>query len=216
MGNQTAPRPLPRLFVFFLLSLLILASLSAKFLLPVDAAHRRIHVDDDLDDVIDDEEDESWRQWGQKSTPSPSDEEFDPPPDLSSVDLGQFQEEMMRRHSGPTFGFVKLRLGVPRTRDMVSEIAMKWTKVLKTGAVEVKFMGIDLNTIMFTMVKGQDTLELKEFLLDQREAYEIKIGDQAFRRPGDPPLEEVLEMLHKEKEPSKIPGENEGRLKEEL
>lgn len=60
------------------------------------------------------------------------------------------------------------------------------------------------------------SLQLKEFLLDQPEAYEIKIGDQAFRRPGDPPLEEVLEMLHKEKKPSRIPGENEGRSKEEL
>lgn len=51
---------------------------------------------------------------------------------------------------------------------MVSEIAMKWTKVLKTGAVEVKFMGIDLNTIMFTMVKGQDTLEVPlSFSLDK-------------------------------------------------
>ncbi|XP_030468368.1 uncharacterized protein LOC115687039 [Syzygium oleosum] len=213
MANQTAPLPLPRLFFFLLLLLL-----TVKFLRPADAApRRRIHIDDDLDGVIDDEEDESWRQWGRKSTPPPPpDDEFDPPPDLSSVDLGRFQEEMMRRHSGPAFGFVKLRLGVPRTRDMVSEIAMKWTKVLKTGAVEVKFMGIDLNTIMFTMVKGQDTLELKEFLLDQPEAYEIKIGDQAFRRPGDPPLEEVLEMLHKEKKPSRIPGENEGRSKEEL
>ncbi|KAF8033266.1 hypothetical protein BT93_D2005 [Corymbia citriodora subsp. variegata] len=217
MANRTAPLPLSGRFFFLLLLLLLLSSQSPKLLRPVGAAHRRIHIDDDLDDVVDDEEDEAWRQWGQRSTPPPpEDDGFDPPPDPSSMDLGQFQEEMMRRHSGPTFGFVKLRLSVPRTRDMASEIAMKWTKVLKTGAVEVKFMGIDLNTIMFTMVKGQDTLELKEFLLDQPEAYEIKIGDQASRRPGDPPLEEVLEKLHKEKKPSRIPEENEGRSKEEL
>ncbi|XP_010055112.2 uncharacterized protein LOC104443430 [Eucalyptus grandis] len=217
MANRTAPLPLPRPLFIFLLLLFLISSRSPEFLRPAGAAHRRIHIDDDLDDVVDDEEDEAWRRWGQKSTSPPEDDEgFDPPPDLSSMDLGEFQEKMMRRHSGPTFGFVKLRLGVPRTRDMVSEIAMKWTQVLKTGAVEVKFMGIDLNTIMFTMVKGQDTLELKEFLLDQPEAYEIKIGDQAFRRPGDPPLEEVLETLHKEKKPNRIPGENDGRSKEEL
>lgn len=43
---------------------------------------------------------------------------------------------------------------------MVAEIAMKWTKVLRTGAVEVKFMGVDLSTIMFTMEKGQDATEV--------------------------------------------------------
>ena len=36
-------------------------------------------------------------------------------------------------------------------------------------------------------------------MFDQSEAYEIKIGDQVFRRPGDPPLEEVIEKLQKEK-----------------
>jgi hypothetical protein len=40
---------------------------------------------------------------------------------------------------------------------------------------------------------------LKEFILGQPEAYEFKIGDQVFRRPGDPPLEQVIETLRKEK-----------------
>ena len=41
--------------------------------------------------------------------------------------------------------------------------------------------------------------QLKEFVLSQPEAYEFKIGDQVFRRPGDPPLDQVLEKLQKEK-----------------
>ena len=41
--------------------------------------------------------------------------------------------------------------------------------------------------------------QLKEFILSQAEAYEFKIGDQVFRRPGDPPLDQVLEKLQKEK-----------------
>lgn len=41
--------------------------------------------------------------------------------------------------------------------------------------------------------------QLKDFVLRQPEAYEIKIGDQVFRRPEDPPLEEVLAKLHNEK-----------------
>lgn len=45
-------------------------------------------------------------------------------------------------------------------QDMVAETAMKWTKVLRTGAIEAKFMGVDLSTIMFTLERGQDTAEV--------------------------------------------------------
>ena len=55
-------------------------------------------------------------------------------------------------------------------------------------------------------------------MLDQPEAYEIKIGDQTFRRPGDPPFEEVIAELQNEK--NKVdntnPTENGKELKEEL
>lgn len=105
---------------------------------------------------------------------------------------------MMKRTTGPIFGFVKLRFGVERTPDMVGEIAKKWTQILRTGAFGVRFMGVDRSTIMFNMEEGQDTFELKDFLLSQPEAYEVKIGEKAFRRPGDPPLEVVLEKLHAE------------------
>lgn len=56
--------------------------------------------------------------------------------------------------------------------------------------------------------------QLKEFVLSQPEAYEIKIGDQVFRRPGDPPLEEVVTELHSQK--IKEVTEQERDLKEEL
>ncbi|CAL9007312.1 unnamed protein product [Prunus brigantina] len=36
---------------------------------------------------------------------------------------------------------------------------MKWTKVLRIGALGVRFMGVDLNTIMFNMERGQDMTE---------------------------------------------------------
>ncbi|KAF3442997.1 hypothetical protein FNV43_RR16916 [Rhamnella rubrinervis] len=92
-----------------------------------------------------------------KSTPS---SDFDlPPSDLSKMKLSEIQSEMMKRHSGPVFGFVKLRLGVKRTQDVVAETAMKWTKVLRTGAIEAKFMGLDLTTIMFNMENGQNIAE---------------------------------------------------------
>ncbi|XP_048494218.1 uncharacterized protein LOC104887231 isoform X2 [Beta vulgaris subsp. vulgaris] len=95
-------------------------------------------------------------------------------------------------------------------QDKVSETAMKWSKVSKTGGLEVKFMGVDLSTVMFTMEAGQDMDELKDFILDQPDAYEVKIGDNVYRRSGDPPIEEVIEMLQKEKDDkSPAPREHE-------
>ena len=54
--------------------------------------------------------------------------------------------------------------------------------------------------------------------MNEPEAYEVKIADQAFRRPGDPPLEEVVETLRNEKKKEKIdsPGKENGHPKEEL
>lgn len=42
-------------------------------------------------------------------------------------------------------------------------------------------------------------LQVKDFVLSQDEAYEFKLGNAAFRRPGDPPLEAVLDKLQTEK-----------------
>ncbi|KAK9110146.1 hypothetical protein Sjap_018206 [Stephania japonica] len=180
--------------LFLLLNLIIILSPN----MAIGSSNRRVHVPDDLDDVIDDEEDESWKQWGMKSKPS-DDSSFDPPPlDLYESDPSAFEAEMLKRHSGPAIGFVKLRPGVRRSSDMVVEIAMKWSKVLKTGSVNARFVGFDSNTVMYTMESGQDLTELKEFVLSQPEAYEIKIGEQIYRRPGDPPLDEFIEKLRRE------------------
>ncbi|KAH9617024.1 hypothetical protein KSS87_009188 [Heliosperma pusillum] len=159
----------------------------------------KIHITDDLDDVVDDEEDDDWINWGKKK-PSPLPQPEFNPSDLDHMDPAQIQAEMSKFQTGPVFGFVKLRLGLQRTPDEVSETAMKWTKVLKTGGLVVKFMGVDISTVMFTMEAGQDIDEVKEFILEQKDAYEIKIGNNAYRRPGDPPLEEVIEALRREKD----------------
>ncbi|CAK9134397.1 unnamed protein product [Ilex paraguariensis] len=172
---------------FLLLFLLLVASQRGGIFRLCEAGKRRIHVTDDPDDVVDEEEDKAWKEY---------EPEFDPPPtDFSNMDLSEIQAEIMKRQFGPVFGFVKLQLGDRHSKDMLSEIAMKWTKVARTGAIEAKFMGVDLSTIMFIMEKGQDSFQLKEFLLSQPEAYEIKIGDQLFRSPGDPPFEEIFEKF---------------------
>ncbi|KAK3028772.1 hypothetical protein RJ639_037993 [Escallonia herrerae] len=212
MIKQSSWPPSPSLLCLFLF-LLIAARNGGIFR---SAEGGKIHITDDL---ADDEEDEAWKEWAKKSAKSTP--EFDPPPtDFSAMDLPEIQAEMMKRQLGPAFGFVKLRLGARRTPvvvlgfdtvlthcfsefyeafmrwylrfTLVSEIAMKWTKISRTGSIGVKFMGVDVSTIMFSMEKDQDSIELQEFLLSQPEAYEVKIGDHLFRRPGDPPFEEVF------------------------
>nr|KYP64219.1 hypothetical protein KK1_018810 [Cajanus cajan] len=173
-----------------LLLFLLFASAIPHFAL---AGKRKVHITDDLDDVFDDEEDDAWKEWGKKPAPSFA------PSDFTKLDPSQIQEEMKKRHVGPLIGFVKLRFGARRTPDTVAEFAMKWTHVLRTGAVGVRFMAVDLSTIMFNLESIKDLEELKEFVLDQPEAYEIKMGDQFFRRPGDPPLDEVIESLNSQK-----------------
>lgn len=187
--------------VIVYISLLLLFTLQSK---SVAEAKKAIHIPDELDDVVDDEEDEEWKEWGKPKSKSPP--PFDPPPDITGMDPSQIQSEMLQRHFGPSIGFVKLRLDVPRTKEDVPEIAKKWTKVLRTGSIEAKCTAVDVNTVMFTMENGQDTVELKDFILSQPEAYEFKLGQHAYRRPGDPPLEEVVEMLHRNDAETTVDG----------
>lgn len=98
---------------FLFLFLFLLISHYAQFVRFAEGGKRRVHIPDDLDDVIDDEEDDAWREWGKKSTPSSDSDLW--PEDLSKMDMPQIQAEMAKRQSGPAIGFVKLRLGVHRT-----------------------------------------------------------------------------------------------------
>ncbi|WCJ22770.1 hypothetical protein M5689_004839 [Euphorbia peplus] len=197
----------PNILIFILLPLIF--SPSFEFLRFARGGKRKVHISDDLHDVVDDEEDEAWKQWGKKSKAS-----FDgpQPSELENMDIRQIQDVMMSQQTGLVFGFVKLQLDARRTKDMVAEIAMKWTKVLRTGAVDIRFTGVDTSTIMFTLQNGRQSLELREFILNEPEAYEIKIGDNIFRRPGDPPFEELFEKLQSGKDNSKV----DEHLKEEL
>ncbi|KAG2332062.1 hypothetical protein Bca52824_003242 [Brassica carinata] len=108
----------------------------------------------------------------------------------------QIQEEMAKRTFSPVIGFVELRLGVHRTKVNRTKNPFKrlrvlnGKKVLRTGGLGVRFMAVDRSTVMFNMLNGK---ELREFVLSQEEAYEVKIGKQEFRRPGDPPLDDVVD-----------------------
>lgn len=44
---------------------------------------------------------------------------------------------------------------------MVAELAMKWTQVLRTGAIGIRFTGIDLSTVMFNLDSSKDLEEVQ-------------------------------------------------------
>ncbi|EFJ10320.1 hypothetical protein SELMODRAFT_427257 [Selaginella moellendorffii] len=173
-------------------------------LLVIAAVAKKVRIPDHLDDVVDDEEDEEWKMWGKKAVSKPV---FDPPPDFTGMTPDQIQAEMMKRHIGPAMGFVKLRLDVPRSKEELPELAKKWSRLLRTGGIGARVTAVDLNTLMFTLDSGKETTELKDFFLRQPEAYEVKIGQQAFRRPGDPPLEVVIEKRKLAKERKQEPND---------
>lgn len=58
-------------------------------------------------------------------------------------------------------------------------------------------------------------VQIKEFVLSQPESYEIKMGDRFFRRPGDPPYDDLLKELHKRKK-KQATSSNDTILKTEL
>lgn len=195
--------------------MLQLLLLSTAAMLPVQAAVRKVRITDKLDDVVDDEEDEQWRAWGTakpKARPV-----FDPPPDFApGMDLGEYRTEMVKRSMGTAMGFVKLRLDVRREPEEVSRIAKKWTELLKAGTIDVKVMAVDRNTVMVTVAEGEDVLEVRDFVLSQPEAYEFKLGEHAFRRPGDPPLDVVVERLRQERDGMSSSSAPAKDVKEEL
>ncbi|KAJ9539262.1 hypothetical protein OSB04_031995 [Centaurea solstitialis] len=205
-----SPINLRRLLLFFFLLVLITFASNGV----VEGTKKRVRITDELDDVEDNEEDEAWKEWGRKK--SMTEEEFDPPPDnFSELGFEQMREEVLKRQVGQSYGFVKLRLSEDRTPDMVSHIAEKWTNLARTGSIGVIFMGYDINTVMFTLHNAQNTLEFTDFLLSQPETYEIKMGDQFFRRPGDPPFEQLLRELYK-KNKKRGKSSNDTAMKPEL
>lgn len=93
--------------------LFLIATGTLRFHRFTEGLQRRIHVSDDLNGVVDNEEGEELKQWGEKKT---ANSESDPPPnDVEKMSPSDIQSEMMKRVLGPVFGFVKLRLGTPRT-----------------------------------------------------------------------------------------------------
>lgn len=56
--------------------------------------------------------------------------------------------------------FNKILYLVIHLQDMVSDIALKWTQLARTGAIGVTFMGFDITTVMFTLQNAQNIFEV--------------------------------------------------------
>ena len=76
----------------------------------VVAQKPKIHLPDNLDDIVDNEEDEDWKKWGKSK-------EIPLPFDLSSgkMDLDAMQTYTQAKMKGPASGFIKLRPDPERT-----------------------------------------------------------------------------------------------------
>eukprot|EP00270_Netrium_digitus_P009452 TRINITY_DN286_c0_g1_i6.p1 TRINITY_DN286_c0_g1~~TRINITY_DN286_c0_g1_i6.p1 ORF type:complete len:295 (-),score=62.89 TRINITY_DN286_c0_g1_i6:191-1075(-) len=147
---------------------------------------KKYKVPDKLDDVVDDEEDGEWKQWGQRKFPEvPKSVRKDGKMDLSVLD--EYDSAVFK---GPAFAFCKLRYDPERTKEDALRIAMKWSDLIKAGSVHSKFQVFDKNTLLVHIEDDRTVMEVKDFVLEQPEAYEFKLGNSLYRRPEDPPSSE--------------------------
>lgn len=60
--------------------------------------------------------------------------------------------------------------------------------------------------------------QLKDFVLNQPDAYEVKIGDQLFRRPGDPPFDDMFQKHYGDEDKVDYTSlaKNDGQQKDEF
>lgn len=128
MGTMKSAKCSVQVWVWVCLGLLVLVVSRIH----VVTGAPKIHIPDELDDVEDNEEDEEWKAWGTpKSRPIMDGPPPDPPEDPEA--LVQYQLDMMKRQTGPSMGFVKLRLGVQR--KPVSESTHLVCVLAATGVV---------------------------------------------------------------------------------
>lgn len=145
----------------------------------------RLKVPTDLSDVEDDEEDDAWREWGQPKVPKDVYKD-------GRVDFGAVQKMAAYRMKGPAWGFIRLQYDRHRTREKVVQLGHAWTGLMLTAHVKAKFFVLDTNTLYVRLEDERQIEEVVEFVLEQEDGYEVKVGDRFFRQPGDPPSTEVV------------------------
>ncbi|CAI5506555.1 unnamed protein product [Closterium sp. Naga37s-1] len=97
------------------------------------------------------------------------------------------------RDRRPSFIFVKLRHDAgSRTLEDVQQLATRWQAGMTEGKIAANVYPLDSDTLHIALLTTAAASKVKEFVLEQEEAYELLVGDDVVRRPGDPPLESLV------------------------
>ena len=185
-----------------------------------------MHIPDDLEGVIDDEEDEDFAAWGRNKVREQGDDApqaMDLGPD-GKIDVSKL---MKKQAAGPQLTFARLKPDPTgkRTLDDVNELGAKWAGLLRSGGMSEKVFGVDENTMLLSLTDGSIMDEVREFLWMQDEVEEFEWNQQVWRRgsdhpqapkrpPSPPPGEEKKKK--KKKKGKKIKKANDAGTKSEL
>jgi hypothetical protein len=161
---------------------------------------------DDVADVLSEDQQEYQRIEARKNAPvDPSDFDMSDPSAWISTSQAS---------AGPTMMFAKLRTptlkaiaegnvgGVWAKEDTQMKASM-WKELLFTGGVEVTCYDIEWDTVLVTLQRGWNGLQLKEFLLKQPETWQVTWDQHKFSPPGLDPPPEVKVMKTKKKKKKK-------------
>eukprot|EP00899_Mesostigma_viride_P023793 jgi/Mesvir1/4599/Mv15826-RA.1 len=146
-------------------AIICMLCIAGVFLQPAFALKKKVHIPNDLSDVIDDEEDDEWKNWGKKkgkpkkAEAPPADEPFDPNNfDVSSI--------MNKRDKGPWMGFAKLKAtDPPRTKADADAVGRDWAQMIASANVGAQVYAIDEGTLLISCNDGTPSSELRDFVL---------------------------------------------------
>lgn len=185
-GRAAAPAPRPSRLALTTVTLLFLLGTLGRA-----TAAPRVHIPDDLDGVVDDEEDEDFAAWGRQRVKDDGSSSADGPQAMDVDEGGQIDVSklMKKQASGPQLTFARLKPDPTgkRTIDDVNALGAKWASLLRSGGMSEKVYGIDENTVLMSLMDGAAMDEVREFLWMQEEVEEFEWNQQVWRRGSDQP-----------------------------
>ena len=173
-------------------------------------AKRGVRIPDALDDVMDDEEDADFRDWGaagRRSTrgaePGPSDESPSPEDGLPTKPDGSPDVDaiLASQNRGPQLTFARLRPDPNRVKADVDALGVKWASLLRSGGMSESVYAIDVDTILVNVKDGSNMAEVREFLWMQDEVESHEWKNQIWPKGSDAPVRQDPAARAKEAKP---------------
>ncbi|CAI5511934.1 unnamed protein product [Closterium sp. Naga37s-1] len=89
---------------------------------------------------------------------------------------------------------LSVSLSVPPfgSQEDVQQLATRWQAGMTEGKIAANVYPLDSDTLHIALLTTAAASKVKEFVLEQEEAYELLVGDDVVRRPGDQPLESLV------------------------